>query len=102
MKLQQRIKRKRAKARERRKNYTKKINVKRNNKPTPRKRELVPVLSMSRDENGKIEFKDNKARYKVIGEKEVVRKMRKELLSPGDGVLPKGKKIKERKEKNVI
>ena len=102
MKSQKLIKRKKLKARNRRKDFSQKRNVRRNNWPTPIEKEVVPILRSARDENGKMDFKDGKSRYKVVGEKIVFRKVNKQFLSHGDGFLPKGKKFKGRKEKNVI
>ena len=97
MKSQKLIKRKKLKARNRRKDFSRKRNIRRNNWPTPIEKEVVPILSPARDENGRMDFKDGKSRYKVVGEKTIIRKVHKLVLSPGDGFLPKSKKIKGRK-----
>lgn len=96
------IKRKRLKKRIRRRNFSKKRNIRNNNWPTPREKEVVPVLSLSRTEDGRVEFKDKKARYKVIGEKTIIRKVRKSILSAGDGFLPKSKKFKIKKDNGKL
>ena len=99
MKSQKLINGKKLKARLRNKDYIKKINIKRNNWPTPEAEEVEPILYLSKVD-GKIEFQNRKAMYKVIGEKTIKIKLRKNLLSQGDGILPKSKKYRlSRKEK---
>lgn len=92
------VKRKRLKERNRRKNYLRKRNIRNNNWPTPREKEVLPILNPL-IVDGKIEFKNKIAVYKVVGEKTIMRKRRKMILSPGDGILPKSKKFKEKKIK---
>ena len=102
MKRQELVKRKRTKARNRRKDFVKKKNIRRNNTPVPTKKEIVPILQSIRNEDGCIEFNEKgKAKYKIIGEKTVIAKFSIPLLSPGDGILPKNKKFKNKKNEKT-
>ncbi len=87
MKSQKSINRKAAKTRERRKDFAKKRNVRKNNWPTPRYKEEVDRLEPVRDE------KTKKTTYKIIGKKTVIHKGAKPRLTPGDGILPKSRKV---------
>lgn len=99
MKNQELIKQKKLKTRMRRKDFIKKRNVRRNNTQTPIQKEIVPTIQLLRDVDGKIIYEKKKAQYTITGEKTVTRKLYKSLLSPGDGILPKRVKPKEKKEK---
>ena len=102
MKKQKFVERKRLKARNRRKDFVKKKNIRRNNTPIPTKKEIVPILQSIRNEDGCIEFNEKgKAKYKIIGEKTVIAKFSIPLLSPGDGILPKNKKFKNKKNEKT-
>jgi len=101
MKKQKLVERKRLKARNRRKDFVKKRNIRRNNNSTPTRKEIVPVIQPIKNVDGQIEFENKKAKYKIVGEKTVTVKLLKRLLSPGDGTLPKNKKFKDKKINNV-
>ena len=101
MKKQKLIGRKRIKARNRRKDFVKKRNIRKNNMPTLRRKENVPIIQPIRNIDGQIEFEKGKSKYQIIGEKAIIIKMSKELLSPGDGILPKNKKFKNKKHEKT-
>lgn len=111
-----RIKRKRLKARIRKNDFVKKRNIRRNNQSTPTIKEVIALVQPARDTNGRIIFetitiqtknvntpkKYTKAKYVITGEKMVTRKLHKSLLSPGDGILPKKVKPREKKKDQKI
>ena len=101
MKKQKLIGRKRIKARNRRKDFIKKRNIRKNNMSTSRRKEIVPVIQPIRNIDGQIEFKKGKSQYQITGEKTIIIKMNKKLLSPGDGILPKNKKFKNKKHEKT-
>lgn len=90
MKSQKSLARKRLKERNRRKDFLKKKNIRRNNWPTPRFKEEMPVLKPIIKEG---KFKG----YETIGKKTLMRKGTKGVLVAGGGVLPKSKKFKGKK-----
>lgn len=90
MKSQKSLARKRLKERNRRRDFLKKKNIRRNNWPTPRFKEEIPILK-SIIKEGK--FKG----YETIGKKTLMCKGTKKILITGEGVLPKSKKFKNKK-----
>lgn len=90
------IEKKNVKARARRKDFSKKRNVRQNNWPTPRFEVEQPVMKAHRDDKGK-------TTYKQVDTKVVKMKGAKRLLTPGDGILPISKKVKlSKKEKTKL
>ena len=98
MKSQKLIARKRLKERNRRKDFLKKKNIRKNNWPTPRTEETISKVIPVK-EDGRIKYNEGRALYKKTGEEKVMSKLGKDILIAGEGVLPKNRKVKEKKTK---
>lgn len=94
--------RKREKARARRKDYEKKINIHRQNKPVERYEEEVDIVHPVREANGSIKMKKGVAQYHKVGTKTIVRKRARTRLLAGDGVLPKSRKYRLGKKQQAV
>lgn len=98
MKSQKSIARKRLKERNRRKDFLKKKNIRKNNWSTPQKEETVSkIRPVFKDK--KIVFSEGHAQYEKYSEEKVMRKGSKEILINGEGILPKSRKYIEAKKK---